>query len=170
MLIRQSCTCWSVSALSRSTEVAKLQCLHTKWPKQTEGNCIVITGRSWTSRAWWYDIRNKSVTPTVPGLLLGMCSKNEKSLWSTYRYRTSLKTHTAVIYVKLKIHYGTRANSKFADRPIISGNGSPWEKFSEFVDSVLLSFVTKQETMDVDFVLKEGPGRGGGGSYLILFS
>ncbi|KAJ8019842.1 hypothetical protein HOLleu_41605 [Holothuria leucospilota] len=56
------------------------------------------------------------------------------------------KIRTPVIYVLPKIHKAPPANSKFAGRPIISGNGSPTEKISEFVDYFLLPIVTQQST------------------------
>lgn len=53
---------------------------------------------------------------------------------------------TPVIYILPKVHKAPPANSKFAGRPIISGNGSPTEKISEFVDYFLLPIVVKQHT------------------------
>ena len=53
---------------------------------------------------------------------------------------------TPVIYVLPKVHKPPPANSKFAGRPIISGNGSPTEKISELVDFFLLPIVKKQDT------------------------
>ena len=56
------------------------------------------------------------------------------------------KIRTPVLYVLPKIHKAPPANSKFAGRPIISGNGSPTEKISEFVYYFLLLIVLQQST------------------------
>ena len=57
-----------------------------------------------------------------------------------------MKSAPPVIYVLPKVHKAPPTNSKFAGRPIISGNGSPTEKISEFVDFFLLPIVKKQDT------------------------
>ena len=51
---------------------------------------------------------------------------------TTFNYLNPLnhKIRTPVIYVLPKVHKSPPANSKFAGRPIISGNGSPTEKIS----------------------------------------
>ena len=77
---------------------------------------------------------------------------------STFEYLSphNHKIRTPVMYVLPKIHKAPPANSKFAGRPIISGNGSPTEKISEFVDYFLLPIVQKQNTYvkDTNHILK----------------
>lgn len=66
------------------------------------------------------------------------------------------KICTPVVHVLPKIHKAPPVNSKFAGRPIISGNGSPTEKNSEFVDYFLLPIVLQQSTYvkDISHILK----------------
>ena len=66
------------------------------------------------------------------------------------------KIRTPVIYVLPKVHKAPPPGTKFAGRPIISGNGSPTEKISEFVDYFLLPIVIRQTTYvkDTNHILK----------------
>ena len=93
----------------------------------------------------------------VQDTLLDMLSEKEFDE-STFEYLSPYnhKIRTPVIYVLPKIHKAPPANSKFAGRPIISGNGSPTEKISEFVDYFLLPIVTKQNTYvkDTNHIIK----------------
>ena len=68
--------------------------------------------------------------------------KNTFSYLNPYNH----PTRTPVIYVLPKVHKTPPENSKFSGRPIISGNGSPTEKISEFVDYFLLPIVQRQQT------------------------
>ena len=78
-----------------------------------------------------------------------------KSMWlnkeideTTFKYLNpnNHKIRTPVIYVLPKVHKTPPINTKFIGRPIISGNGSPTEQISEFVDYFLLPIVKRQET------------------------
>ena len=84
---------------------------------------------------------------TVRDTLRLLLSKHEIDE-STFQYLNPYnhETRTPVIYVLPKVHKEPPTNSKFVGRPIISGNGSPTEKISEFVDYYLLPIVVKQHT------------------------
>ena len=84
---------------------------------------------------------------TVRDTLRLLLSKHEIDE-STFQYLNPYnhETRTPVIYVLPKVHKEPPTNSKFVGRPIISGNGSPTEKISEFVDYFLLPIVVKQHT------------------------
>ena len=93
-----------------------------------------------------HDITAETIA-LVHGVLHNLFCENEIDK-STFEYLTpnNHKIRTPVMYVLPKIHKAPPANTKFAGRPIISGNGSPTERISEFVDYFLIPIVKEQDT------------------------
>lgn len=124
--------------------------------KSDKGNCTVITNREQYVKEGMRQLKSgahyteieKDITDNISKLvhetLLELFSKNEITK-KQFEYLSPIGSHniqTAELYLLNKIHSDPPTKA----RPIISANGCPVERISEFVDLFLQPFVIRQHT------------------------